>query len=329
MLFAYKDYGGSFYAWVDAINKHTDWAARLVTILPHQFGYPNDLIYGASLLIPDEAYDLFSQANVIHIKDEIGFFEGRNKLPKDFFTRYGRPMVFTQYGGFARAMRNDLSYRDYVNGHDAVVCITPDLCFDWLNEPRYVPHAIDTKAVPRSWTDSLRVGHSPSTQSRKGTGNFVEAMNKVADLKLELDLIEGVSHDECIERKARLSLFFDQAGVESIARETTDRIIGWYGNSALESAVRGIPTIAHLSQEAFAGASRGGHDIDNKCVIINTALGAEALEQKIRWYFDLSHEQRLDLSLQTRKWVEDFHDHSIVGPQLASVYSSISTAAVE
>lgn len=329
---ATRDYGGSLFSWARAINRRTDWAARLVVVQEHRFGYANDISYGAPLVIPDDLHRLLEQTDVIHLKDEAGFLDGTNGLPTDLLARHDKPIVFTQYGDLARARQDDAAYRHHVASHDAVVCITPDLCFRWLSDPRYIPHAVDTASTDVTWDDANSVGHSPSTivvdgdaysLARKGTADFEAAVAELREkLGLDVEMISGVSHQECLRRKSRLGVFFDQAGL-SDPQLGPQRVVGWYGNAGLEAAVRGIPTIAHLPPFAFEGARRGGHEIEERCAIVGTGLGADAIADAIRSVFELPPEARAELSRSTRRWVEEFHDDALVGPQLAEVYESV------
>jgi hypothetical protein len=324
LLYAFCDYAGSFYRWAEAVNETTDYAARLVVFKTHRFRFPIDLLF---LNHSEEAYrgllDLGEQADVIHVKDETGFYLGTNGLPDDLLSRFGKPQVFTHYGGCARKHANDPRYVDHVRGFDGRVAMTPDLCFEWF-DGLYVPHAIDTRRFPYSWKDGRVLAHSPSIPARKGTAALIEA---VRGLDLTLDIIEGVPHEESLRRKASANLFFDQAGREDVAKLGTDRVIGNYANSALEAAVRGIPTIAHLSEDFFEGAIRGGRDVRERCAIINTPLDVEGMRATVAGYFELSSEERRERSLRTREWVEEFHSYRAVGPALAAVYDELVPAS--
>jgi hypothetical protein len=320
LLYARVDYAGSFFKWSAAINAYTEYAARLIVFARHRYGYPLDLVFLPNAdqdeSAPDPGLDeLIEQADIVHLKDETGFYLESNGLPPDLFSRFGKPMVFTHYGGYARKHMDDPGYRDFVLGFDARVAMTPDLCFEWF-DGTYVPHSVDTRQFAYSWRDGPLLGHSPSTRERKGTEDLLAAID---GLDVELELIQGVPHDECLERKALCNLFFDQAGRER-PELGTDRPIGWYGNSALESAVHGIPTIAHLSEEAFDGAARGGRDIRGRCPIINTPLGVKGIRSTISEYFELPAGERRELSLRTRQWIEDFHSSQVVAAQLAEIY---------
>ena len=242
-------------------------------------------------------------------------------MPKDVLGKLKKPMVFTAYGGYMRKFASDAQYRDHLATFAARIAMTPDLNYDWF-DGHFIPHAIDTEAYLYQWKDGRVLAHSPSTKARKGTEDLLQA---VQGLDWEFDLIHGVSHAECMARKQHANLFFDQAGAEIQDKLGISTVIGWYGNSALEAAVFGIPTIAHLSEHAFDGARRAGRDIEQRCGIINTPLGAHGIRETLRRIYDMSNEERQDLSWETRRWIEEFHSYNVCARDLANVYTEILT----
>lgn len=320
LIYCLRDYG-SLYRWAEAINECTTYAARLVSFYPHPYGFPLDLL----MPYPDvtersKFQDLVSEATVIHEKHELAFFDGKNRLNEAHFAASGKPRIYTAYGGQMRKFQNVPDFRKYVHSYDYRVALTPDLNYDWFDGV-VVPQAIDANQNVYSWEDGRLLAHSPSTPKRKGTSDLLEA---VAGFDIELDLITGVSFEESIRRKGQSSLFFDQAGRELEEFLGVTTVIGWYGNSAIEAAVHGIPTIAHLSPEAFEGADRAGRsDIRIQCGIINTPRGADGIRQTLQDYFDRSEQERQEISLKTRRWVEEFHSYEAVGEALSKVYDSL------
>lgn len=325
LLYAFRDFAGSFYRWAEAINRHTGYAARLVTFGEHEYGYEDDIVLPRprSGQKPEGLTRLIAEADLIHVKDEGGFLLRTNHLPSNIFSASGKPRIFTAYGGYMRALAERRDFREHVRGYDAVVAMTPDLIYEWLKEPRFIPHAVDSTRFHYEWQDCAVVAHSPSTRARKGTDDFLAAIGMLRHEEIGIDLIHGVSHAECIKRKRQAGLFFDQAGTEANSGLGIDSVIGWYGNSALEAAVFGIPTMAHLAEFAFDGAARAGRDLRASCAIINTPRGAEALRESIDAYFDLSTTDRAGLSVRTRRFIEDFHSYSACAVQLSALYDTL------
>lgn len=336
LYFTPVDYSGSFYKWATAVNKFTEYAVRLVTLQFHEFGYTQDLVLPMSHQCEQSLRLMVGEADVIHIKDELGFFEegkARNELPLDIFTASGKPLVYTLYGGKARRFCHDYYYRDHINSFDVAVAMTPDLAYPWIELCYFVPHSVDVEAYPYDWGDGKTISHSPSSPSRKGTELFLQAIEKLdPSLQIKLNLIQGVSHAECIARKRKSTLFFDQAGWQKSNYPGKHLTIGWYGNSALEAMVHGIPTIAHLDNAALDNAARLGADMRKKCPVINVPMiygngGVEDMIEKIERFFRLSKDERKELSLKTRKWVEEFHSYEVNSQQLAEIYGRLLNSA--
>lgn len=79
------------------------------------------------------------------------------------------------------------------------------------------------------------ISHSPTNRKAKGTDKILEVLDQLKDeFSFRIDLIEGVSYQESIHRKAQSSLFIDQIGE-----------LG-YGVSSLEALSLGVPTAVEL-----------------------------------------------------------------------------------
>jgi hypothetical protein len=345
LMFATSDYSGSFSRLAEALNRYSPHSIRCVVSVPHSYGYVHDLVIPKSVLSADASVaraeesstepemaiesarasearrfaELLDEADVIHFKDEAGFLHSRNGLPADLLARAGKPTIHTQYGGWARAHEDDDDYRTYVNSFAARVCMTPDLCFEW-GEWDLIPFPIDAIALPYSWTDRRRVAHSPSSPSRKATDIFLEA---VSTLAVEVDVITGVSYEECLERKRQAGLFFDQAGAEDPSKLGVSTVVGWYGNSAVEAAAFGIPTMAHLSDVALRRADRAGMDLAS-IPVLNTPRSPDGMRDCITSYFALRAPEREALARRTRDWILETHSYPAVASRLASVYERVS-----
>jgi glycosyltransferase involved in cell wall biosynthesis len=316
LLYARTDASGSLFRWAEAINRHTPYAARMVCFQLSPYDYPTDLVFPDPRVAPSGFAELVAEASLVHVKDERRFPRGEGHASQAVLAT-DKPVIFTQYGEKSKHQADDPDYRRAVGRCAARVATTPDLCFDWF-DGRWIPLPIDTERFLYDWRDGQVIGHSPTHVERKGTNEFMEA---AAALPCEIELIQGVSHAECLERKRRCNLFFDQAGWEE--PRYGGEPVGWYANSALESAVLGIPTIAHLSDDAFSGAERGGKDIRGDCLIINTPLGVEGIRTTLRTWLDMPADQRERHSRDTRAWVERVHSYRAVAAELAAVYDGV------
>lgn len=330
MMIAPRDFAGSMYKWAAALNQCSNYAVRLVTFSEHAFGYSNDLV------VPEcdkERFSgvmaLYDQAGILHLKDEISWFSRTEAftnielIDRLFFDAASlKPRVFTHYGSNARILKSDARYVNAVRSFDQRIAMTPDLNYTWF-DGCYIPHTIDTDSTKHCWTDSCLLAHSPSKPELKGT-DLVEASLKALEREpawkgWRVDIISGVPFSECMERKQRASLFFDQAGQYSQATYGITGVVGWYGNSAVEAMALGIPTIAHLSDDAFLGAQRASVDM-SMCPIINIEPTVDGMTRALARFAASSASERFELSKATRQFAADFHSYPAVAARLSGSY---------
>jgi glycosyltransferase involved in cell wall biosynthesis len=323
LFLAFTEMGGSLQAWAEAINRCTDDAARVVVFRTHPWFHRADLVMPDPSLGKSRLEELLRTADIIHLKDERGFFDGSNRLPRDLYSRHGKLVVFTLYGSWSRRLQDDPAFRAFVAGFDARVATTADLLFPWL-DGSLVPFALDLEAFEPCWRDGQVLGHAPSRRELKGTADLLAAFEQVRkELGLELELIEGVSQSECLERMRRCSLYFDQAAIDAEAGDH-GRLIGVYGKAAMEAAAFGIPVVAHLSPAFFAGCRKGGQAaLAERCPLLDTPLGPDGIAHTLRAYFALEPAERAALSRRARAWVEEFHSLEAVARVLGAVYDRL------
>jgi hypothetical protein len=331
LLLAPQDYAGSFYGWAKAVNKISpDAACRLVSLTRHRYEFDCDYIfhvYERGVEKTPELVRMVDEADALHLKDE-SYFRNANYRPAIYrlvnsmiekFRRDNKPIIYTHFGSIARGSEQDPAYRQAVREFDARIALTPDLNFDWF-QGHLIPHAIDLGELYYSWRETRRLAHSPSSLEIKGSNLMWEAVNEIDEIRQnwELDLIAGVKLSKCLERKQKAELFFDQAGKND--GDPHGRVIGWYGKSAVEAMAFGIPSIAHLSEEAFQGCERAGKNLRHLCPILNTGLDRAAMKETVLKYLTLTGSEKEELSQRTRAFVEKFHGEDVVGRELGKVY---------
>lgn len=341
LLYTHMDFSGSLYKWAEAINRYSEYAARLVTSTLHPYGYNSDILaieapveLRESGCYFDRIYDsilkLVDEADIIHYKEEQKLFRESmtgvtDTLSAKIFSsaeRRKKPQVFTLCGSIARKYREDQNYIAFVDKFQGHIAMTPDLNFEWF-KGLYIPHAIDTDKYSYAWNDGTLISHSPSSQSKKGTSQFTSAMKKLADSNssIRYDVISGVPYDECLNRKRLSTMFFDQAGKDRQTVKGKEIPIGWYGNSAIEAMAFGIPTMAYISENAIRGAERAGVYLKETCPVINVACeDADSIYNAVSDFLSLSEEKKREISKTTRNWAVSFHGYKAVAAKLASVY---------
>ena len=82
------------------------------------------------------------------------------------------------------------------------------------------------------------IAHAPTNRSVKGTEDAVAAVGQLRDegVNVELDLIEGVSRADAMERITRADVLVDQLH------------IGWYGGVAVEGMALGRPVVCFINE---------------------------------------------------------------------------------
>jgi len=139
----------------------------------------------------------------------------------------------------------------------------------------------------------LRVGHSPTRRTAKGTADIIEAVNRIKKhLDFEFLLIEGVSHDRCMELKATCDIGIDQIGNYAGTG---------YGRSGLEFLALGIPTITEIPDEyekllpgqPFVKATKKDFEEVLSRLLRDPQLREKRRKEGIEWVHDFPHPRRI------------------------------------
>jgi hypothetical protein len=129
----------------------------------------------------------------------------------------------------------------------------------------------------------LRVGHSPTRRTAKGTADIIQAVERIKKhLDFEFLLIEGVPHWKCMELKATCDIGIDQIGNYAGTG---------YGRSGLEFLALGIPTITEIPDEyepllpghPFITATKDNFEKVLYRLLTERELRSVKREQGLRW----------------------------------------------
>ena len=175
----------------------------------------------------------------------------------------------------------------------------------WVPEAHVVPPGLDLREyTPRPPSDDERplVVHAPSNRARKGTAHVIEAC---AQLPVELEIVEGLRHDEARERYARADIVVDQLNA------------GWHGVFALEAMALGKPVVSHLKPDVV---ERSAESFGARVPIVQAT--ADTLVDALRPLVE-DVELRRRLGGQGRAYVEQVHDIDRVADRLLAIYRSI------
>jgi hypothetical protein len=156
-----------------------------------------------------------------------------------------------------------------------------------------IPYEAD-KVVPRTEENKvLRIGHSPTRRTAKGTEDIIAVVERLKKkLRFEFLLIEGVSNKRCMELKATCDIGIDNIG--SYAGTG-------YGRSGLEFLALGIPAVVEIIGEyerllpnhPFVKATRETLEDVLYRLLTDPTLRQEKRAQGLKWVRDFCHPKRI------------------------------------
>jgi glycosyltransferase involved in cell wall biosynthesis len=175
----------------------------------------------------------------------------------------------------------------------------------WVPDAEVVPPGIDLREyTPAPPSDRARpiVLHAPSSRLRKGTEHVIAACDQ---LPVELEIIEGLHHDEAHSRYERADIVVDQLNA------------GWYGLFAIEAMALGKPVVTFLHDEAVA---RTEEAFQTEVPIVSAT--AETLTDRLRPLVEDAAERRR-IGALSRTYVEQIHDADKVADRLLDIYAHL------
>jgi len=176
---------------------------------------------------------------------------------------------------------------------------------EWVPEAHVIPPGLDLRPfTPVPPSDNLRplVVHAPSNREKKGTQWVIDAC---AQLPVDLDIVEGVTHDVARERYAKADIVVDQLNA------------GWHGVFALESMALGKPVVTYLKPE-LVERSAEGYGIRLPIVPATKETLVDALRPLIE-----QPALRREIGAASRAYVERVHDIDLIADRLVDLYRSL------
>jgi glycosyltransferase involved in cell wall biosynthesis len=175
----------------------------------------------------------------------------------------------------------------------------------WVPHAEVIPPGIDVSAIdPAPPTDRARpvIVHAPSSRSRKGTDAVIAACE---GLDADLELVEGLHHDEALERYRAADIVVDQLNA------------GWYGVFAIEAMALGKPVVTFLHDEAV----RRTEEAFRVEVPIVSATKETLRERLGPLVADPQTRRRVGAA--SRTYVERVHDIERIADRLLAVYARL------
>jgi glycosyltransferase involved in cell wall biosynthesis len=175
----------------------------------------------------------------------------------------------------------------------------------WVPDAEVIPPGIDLTGIePALPSDRARplIVHAPSSRRRKGTEHVIAACEA---LDAELEIVEGLHHDEALERYRAADIVVDQLNA------------GWYGVFAIECMALGKPVVTFLHEEAV----RRTEEAFGTPVPLVSAR-AETLRERLRPLVADAAERRR-IGAASRAYVERVHDVDRVADRLLALYARL------
>jgi glycosyltransferase involved in cell wall biosynthesis len=243
---------------------------------------------------------LLPQTDVFH------FYFGLTLLPKSIqfplLRATGRKSVFHFLGSDIRGKSPaELAYgkragAQIVGSYDAI---------RWVPEAHVVPPGLDLRGYeshPPSDAPRPLVVHAPSNRTKKGTQDVIDAC---AHLPVDLDLVEGVPHEQARRRYARADIVVDQLNA------------GWHGVFALEAMALGKPVVSHLKPDVVERSAEA-FGVRVPIVAATKDTLVEALGPLVE-----DAARRRELGAAGRAYVEQVHDIDRVADRLIAIYADL------
>ena len=242
----HRDWANSCAAWARAIRDHSElFDARCIVRDEHPFGYEQDIVLGEPLGGSGNPKGWESKDDIREHLESADWYihcgDSDYESWKMFKRFTGTPI--SSSGKRLGVWHCGNSYRKHPHRFNFVDRRMRKLdrrfiAYDLIRFARKDPTAFATPHNafgPTEWhevpkAEVVTVSHSPSKRDSKGTHIFLEAIEELRRRghRFEVDLIEGVSNDECLQRKARSHIFFDQINAA-----------GGIGTSTAEAAAAG------------------------------------------------------------------------------------------
>ena len=256
-----------------------------------------------SLLLTRQAQQWAAFARLLPRTDVFHFHFGLTLVPKRFqfplLRASGKKSVMHYLGSDIRGKTPaQLAYGRHA---DAQVVGSYD-AIRWVPEAEVIPPGVDLSRIdPEPPPDRTRplIVHAPSSRRRKGTEHVVAAVD---GLEADLELVEGLHHEEAFERYRAADIVVDQLNA------------GWYGLFAIEAMALGKPVVTFLHDEAVR---RTEEAFGTRVPIVSAT--AETLREALRPLV-ADAARRRELGAASRAYVERVHDLERVADRLLDLY---------
>jgi len=165
----------------------------------------------------------------------------------------------------------------------------------------YIPFDASLYPVRGEENKRLRIVHSPTDRSTKGTELIIPVIERIRKVRdVEFVLVEQKPHDEALRIKETCDIAIEQVG----------NLGGTgYGRNSLETLALGIPTVTEMTPDYLAWLP------ENPFVLATP----ETLFDRLIELID-DPKLRAEKRVASRKWVEKHHSYESVHTRLMELY---------
>jgi glycosyltransferase involved in cell wall biosynthesis len=243
-----------------------------------------------------DRYDL-EGFEIIHYDGGLDFFRDARVAKR--WKREGKKIVCHYMGSDLRVRgvdpaMDELSDLNITNESDHLLC-HPNIHYI------YIPFDVTPYRVRSGENKRLRIVHSPTNRSTKGTELIMPVIERVEKVRnIEFVLLEHKPHNEVIRIKETCDIAIEQVG----------NLGGTgYGRNSLETLALGIPTVTEMTPDYLAWLP------ENPFILATP----ETLYDRLIELID-NPELRAEKKLAGRKWVENYHSYESVHKRLMELY---------
>jgi len=310
------DCAGVSYSLCEAINKYSDkyTARQVVQRRLKSFQFKHDLV--AQNYETNDWECLIAEADILHfnfgLPDE--FLNGAIQWDK----YKNKTVVYHSHSGWelgkdqaAIYSSGEMLKKIHAVTNNIVGCSVVDA--SKYPGGKWMPNVLRTQdeltPMPNKDWARIIVSHSPSAKENKSTAEFEQTCESIRKTPgypaFTSDVIFGVSYDECLKRKRKSHLHFD------------NMYQGYHGMASFEAMAQGIPTMARLLPEVIDAYK----NMFGSCPIINVRNGYE-LKKKIIEYVRNLERLKAD-GEKARRWIEENYTPGKIVALYESYYAQI------
>lgn len=198
---------------------------------------------------------------------------------------------------------------------DHIFALNPDLFYFLPERTKFLPYTIASwnqinRQPYQSPGKTIKIAHAPTNRAAKGSAYILAALEKLQNTypgRIEILLVEGLSHAEAIQKYQSADLVIDQL------------LIGWYGALAVEVIKMGKPVMVFIREEDLRFIpSKMAKDCVNAFILADKTNIFEKLCDIVENPDSLS-----EFCHRSYSYICDWHDPLSIAKSTRSIYEKL------